>query len=582
MLTIKNEQSSGTNHASSNISSSITSNHQSSLQPKKSRLLNDFYASIASSKQQQLEHSEQSTKSQTGSNKNNNENLLNQDSMHSTSSIDSRCSSVMASGSAGSPQPQPLESVGTKEAEQHQQRLAAVLSAAAAAAAAAAVSRSSSDANPQQQTALSLTKSSSNNGHLSHQSLGASTLSEMVNNLVASNRSSSLCNPAKMEDHRKQQALHESLVRSLIQFKQQQQNSDFLASFQQQSQQQKSLLESLASLSSVGTGSIVDQSSESAATERSSSPVSPDSRDLDSDENTSALNLAKSSKQDDDDLNLGHRKLNNEAQSKPDILGKRQACRQLDDHAEDDEDFGIDVDDEASDLRAEHKLLNKNMKHNNNIVDDHDNGKDDNDNLVNDHKDQASQEPGPVGSPLDGDKKVKKFLDDYHKDQELRARANKRPRLDINDIDHDHDDDVQREARLKRIAAADHGIKWLSRTLIIELCDRRGDRLDMDAISDAARYIECFLETLIDDAALIARHSSPPSSEHSSGEGTNLKDKLNTDQEPSMNNPIDSSSLSLALKLIPSKLMASIDQQQVKLESPHSERQAEAIATSDN
>lgn len=434
-------------------------NSQSLHQPKKSRLLGDFYASLTSGNN--IDNFNTSIENMSSSVAPSDGQLMhNQDSINDNSSVDSQCSSAINSGSAGSPQPTALS-------PNHQgHNLASVFQ-----------SRIQPSGFSPSAAAIRASLLASAQYHKQN-----SAIQDVVNSLVASNAASSNATGAA-----ERQALQENLVRSLLQFKQQQHPQDLLAGLQHH-QNQKTLLESLASLSSAGTGSIVDPSSESPPTERTISPSSPSTSH---DEDNIALDLAKSSN-----------------------VSKASKGAQLD--YQDNVGEYPDVEIQS---RAE--------------KDEHDEDEADS---------QMADGVSPIECPLDYAKKVKRFLDDYGLD------GIRRGSLDGTEI-------IQRK-RLKLDSGfeltgelnAENG-RSLSKSLAMELCERRGDKLDVTGLQEAARYVEYFLDTLFEGAASIARQ--------------NLKGDTSDEckSEQGNSNVIDRACLRSALEQIPSKLVMLIEQQ---------------------
>lgn len=176
-------------------------------------------------------------------------------------------------------------------------------------------------------------------------------------------------------------------------------------------------------------------------------------------------------------------------------------------------------------------------------------------------------------SPLDGAKKVRRFLERLD-DASVMKFKREPEHNDLDEVD-------EALPRTKRIKTSDSltetldddetsSISSMSKSLIIEMCDRRGNQLDVTALQEAAKYTECFLEVLLEDAALIAQHSSPTEgklNDANEGDQDEIDDEIK-DSETLVHSSrtkkagiVDTSSLSLALKLIPSKLLGAIQQQ---------------------
>lgn len=514
----------------------------SSHQPKKSRLLSNFYASAASNQNNNnnlcanqlasvfAEH--QNNNGSSTNTKTNNQLILSQDSMHSTSSVDtqpSQCSSVVNSGSAGSPQPN-----SPKNLQQRNGKHAKINQAS---------------------------KESNNNNNGSNK-FGSSNGAQQVVGDLSSHES--------LVAAARQAALHQTLVRSLLQLKHgHQQPQDLLLSLQQQQQQQhnssRSLLESLASLSSAGTGSIVDPTSNS-PTERTATPPSgPPSpsmvhlnhlnhlnhhdhhhnhEDFD-DNNDMALDLAKSSSN-------NHKHDNNNSKTAVDRLATKLTSKAH----ESDEYDAIDID------------------------------------VSSDEKDNAEPVVEGVDSPLDGAKKVRKFLEDHagsvgrhsEPDEAICVKRECSGEEDEDDDQDEHQDvnvDVDSACnsppmrkRMKLAGNCPGKLNYsATRAFVAGFCERRGDQLNEAALKEAARYTECFLDLLLEDASLISGHSLKTGGLDLSGAGSE-NGAANVDQQENNNKPnkqIDLPSVSLALKLIPSKLIGTIQRQQETSghKSPH-------------
>ena len=518
-----------TKEASRNGAPSPLGQHQ----PKKSRLLNNFYASVATNNNNNSSSSSNNNNSVDNNNIKNDlsANSLaavfaadarlkqlhhpagqlighNQDSMHSTSSVDtqpSQCSSVLNSGSAGSPQP---NSPAANHQDHHQNRR----------------NGGAGNNNRAAKEAHQNGSDKFNNSNGAHRANQATDLS-----------SHSLAAAAH------QAALHQTLVRSLLQLKQHnQQPQDLLASLKQQ-HSSRSLLESLASLSSAGTGSIVDPTSNSPTERTATPPTEPDSpigllrcndQYGDPQENM-ALDLApKSSSSNTSRQNLRRRSSN----------GSNDRDRE----EEDEEDCAIDI---------------EGLKER-----------------------EPEEKGGPIGedgvsgvdSPLDGPKRVKRFLEDQIASKE--AKTIKREDSHYDDEDLEEGLSHRKRLRTANSNSSDSGssVESFTRSLINEICDRRGDQLNEPALSEAVRYTECFLETLLDDASLIAGHSDEEREQErdkvmedvdTNENGADGDERKASDSSKNKSKLIDASSLSLALNLIPSKLLDAIQQQGASVRS---------------
>ena len=464
--------------SSTNLSNKTLINGQH--QPKKSRLLNNFYASAAPN------NTNNANKLSVYSDNNPASQLLhNQDSMHSNSSLDtqpSQSSSVVNSGSAGSPQPSSPSVL--------QQRLAAL---------------TSQRLNQTSSSAIRASVLATQDPVMIQNGAGKFPAKSDVQQAAADLSNQSLAT---------RQALHQTLVRSLLQLKQQHPH-DLLASLQHQSP--RSILESLASLSSAGTGSIVDPTSNSPTERTSTPPSSPPSPPIERD-----TKFEESKYLDSSNIALDL------AKSSTNFILKRE----LD--VSDDIEHDIDIVDENR-MEADRRVLSETEIGENSV-------------------------DAIADSPLDGPKKVRRFLD-TQMSQQKHGIENGNTRASF---DPDFEDKLPRKKKLKLSSNNSNNIdnendesycNSIIRSLVVEICERKGDRLDMAAIQEAARYTGCFLEILLEDAALIARHSTSASELADEGE---LKSKI--DGKDSRRGLVDVSSLSLALKLIPSKLLAAIQQ----------------------
>lgn len=386
--------------------------------------------------------------------------------------------------------------------------------------------------------------------------MGQKFINANINNGVANIVGQQAATDLSKQSLATRQALHQTLVRSLLQLKQNQQHpQDLLASLQQQNP--RTLLESLASLSSVGTGSIVDPTS--TPTERTgtppSSPPSPETgsgRDQADYNNVGSLDYI-----DNNNIVLDLAKSSATNFSK---LAKRQLASIVRQH---------DGDDEAADY-----VINRAEEEETEIEEDN------------------VDDGNAIKSPLDGARKVRRFLDNQMGQNKASIETDDSPtriKRELASPDIHLNVSLPQKKRIKlssdinfNIAADKLSIDSISKSLILELCERRGDRLDMTALQEAARYTECFLDILLEDAALIAGHSSTnddfidgkedddiESNKDESEEAEEELEKANEDggavkskvKKASKGSIIDSSSLSLALKLIPSKLLAAIQQQ---------------------
>lgn len=325
----------------------------------------------------------------------------------------------------------------------------------------------------------------------------------------------------------RQAQLQQSLVRSLLQLKQHQQHpQDLLGSLQlQQHHHHRSLLESLASLSSAGTGSIVDPTSNS-PTERTltppSGPPSPSARygstvgaimlPLDDTNCDIALDLAKSSSQVKIELPVAPSKGDDH-----DFAGQRVS------------------------IKSEQQL-------------------DSSDKTITNEIDVAA----PANSPIDGAKKVRRFLESQMSLKSRMEGANGARvcnHFNSDDVDADDDTDTDAEhdnnchfSQRKRAKLSQQLDNCpppgdLLKAAVFEVCQRKAYRLEMSALHDAIGYTERFVELLLDKAALIASQQTCSDSVEEEG----AKDMEDEDKQRLGTNQVcllDSACVSSALNLL--------------------------------